>query len=555
MKKVFATLLALWAVGAMGQTTVNGKIERVTIFPNGALVEKCVTVHLQKGENKFVITGNAVWIDGGTLQFSSSPKWFISSSNMKQCNLPTSVAMGRLLPAAAYTQYQALENKIGELNLKITNNDDVISYLTQQHAALYELKAVRNTVSYDTVERIKMQFDFQCKEAKSINAALAKARKENEDYRYQLQSTQEEIDKIVSQYTGGRTFYPNQQEIEVSIWSKENINSAKIKYSYHVSNSSSNYFYDVQLDEAAHRAVFCLKSNVAQNTGEHWRDCEIVFATSEAGHAGYDRVLPTYYLDFVSNTPAVPVNTRAKYMTNAYVASRKEVAEEDRSMNSEIGYIMADVAMPSSSQNLTLSRDFVLNTRQTIASGNPAQMMMLLSDTTNATFARFATPKNEEKVHYTAMLPNWEDLGLLEVGCNVYLNDKYVSQSAIRTAGMGDTMRFAVGEDPNVKVSRRVTRTTPDRNGLFGKEVEEVVNVKLTIKNTKSEAIDISMKDQVPVSKNVDIRVLNIQTANGELDSNTGIIRWNLKLEPREERVVTFSYTVRYPKGNTVILN
>lgn len=555
MKKVAATLLALWAVCAMGQTTVNGKIDRVTIFPKGALVEKSVTVHLQKGENKFVITGNAVWIDGGTLQFSSSPKWFISSSNMKQCNLPANVAMGRLLPSAAYTQYQALENKIGELNLKITNNEDMISYLTQQHAALYDLKAVRNTVSYDTVERIKMQFDFQCKEAKNINAALAKARKENEDYRYQLQATQEGIDKIVSQYTGGRTFYPNQQEIEVSIWSKENVNSAQIKYSYHVSNSASNYFYDVQLDEVAHRAVFCLKSNVAQNTGEHWRDCEIVFATSEAGYAGYDRALPTYYLDFVNITYLTPTNARAKLAnTYAAVASRKEVAEEEVfGITNEI--TMADVAMPAAAQNLTLSRDFVLNTRQTIASGNAAQMMMLLSDTTDATFARYATPKNEEKVHYTAMLPNWEDLGLLDVGCNVYLNDKYVSQSVIRTAGMGDTLRFAVGEDPNVKVSRRVTRTRPDRNGLFSKEVEEVVTVNLTIKNTKSEAIDISMKDQIPVSKNVEIRVINVQTDGGALDENTGIIRWNLKLEPREERKVTFSYTVKYPKDKTVIVN
>ena len=82
-----------------------------------------------------------------------------------------------------------------------------------------------------------------------------------------------------------------------------------------------------------------------------------------------------------------------------------------------------------------------------------------------------------------------------------------------------------------------------------------VVDVTLTVKNTKSEAIELSMKDQIPVSKNVEIRVINVQTDGGALDENTGIIRWNLKLEPREERKVTFSYTVKYPKDKTVIVN
>lgn len=556
MKKVFFSVLALWAVSAVGQTVVNSTVERVTIFPQGALVEKCATVNLKKGENKFVFAGNAVNIDQGTLQFASSPKWFISSSNMRECNLPTFAALNRVLPAAAFAQYQTLAAKLNDLTLKIENNDDMISFLLQQHAALYDMKAVRETKTIDTVGRIKTQFDFQLKEAKAINAAMAKAKKENEEYRYQLQNTQEEIDKIVEQYTGGATFYPNQNEVVVCIVASEAVNQAKVKYSYHVANSVCIYSYDALLDEAAKRAVFCLKGNVMQNTGEHWRDCEIVFSTSEAGHAGYDRVLPTYYIDFnnYNTTRATGSMAQKRVMANAYVMEEEVFVVKELNVVDSKSKSLA-MPRPAAMQNLTLSRDFTLNTHQAIASGNPAQMMLLAKDTTAASFARFATPKNEEKVHYTAMLPNWEDLGLLDVDCNVYLNDKYVSQSAIQTAGMGDTLRFAVGEDPNVKVSRRVSKATPDRNGLFGKDVEEVVTVTLTVKNTKSEAIEISMKDQVPISKNVDIKVLNINTAQGKLDSETGIIRWLLKLEPREERTIAFSYTVRYPKGNRIVLN
>lgn len=556
MKKLLLSVLALWAVGAVGQTVVNSTVERVTIFPQGALVEKCATVNLKKGENKFVIAGNAVNIDQGTLQFASSPKWLISSSNIKACDLPVSAALNRVLPAAAYAQYQTLAAKVNDLTLKIENNDDMISFLLQQHAALFDLKAVRETKTIDTVGRIKTQFDFQLKEAKANNTTMAKAKKENEEYRYQLQTTQAEIDKIVAQYTGGTTFYPNQNEIEVCIVAGEAVNGAKVKYSYRVANSVCSYSYDALLDEAEKRAVFCLKGNVMQNTGEHWRDCEIVFSTTEAGNAGYDRMLPTYYIDFnnYNTTRATESMAQKRVMANAYVMEEEVFVVNELNVVDSKSKSLA-MPRPAAMQNLTLSRDFTLNTHQAIASGSPAQMMLLAKDTTAASFARFTTPKNEEKVHYTAMLPDWEDLGLLDVECNVYLNDKYVSKSAIQTAGMGDTLRFAVGEDRNVKVSRRMHKATPDKSGLLSKDLEVVVDVTLTVKNTKSEAIDLSMKDQIPVSKNVEIRVINVQTDGGALDENTGIIRWNLKLEPREERKVTFSYTVKYPKDKTVIVN
>ena len=175
--------------------------------------------------------------------------------------------------------------------------------------------------------------------------------------------------------------------------------------------------------------------------------------------------------------------------------------------------------------------------------------MLLTSDTTNIAFARFSTPKIEEKVYYTALLPEWESLGLLDASCAVYLNNKFVSRSDIATSGVGDTLRFSIGEDQNVKVSRKVVKSSPDKSGLLSKEIEETVTVKLTLKNTKNEKVEVTLKDQVPLSGNSEIKVGNVVTGSAEYNSQTGLLRWLVTLEPRQEKNVTFSYVVKYPKG------
>ena len=87
MKKLFLSV-ALLAVGtaAFAQTEVQSKIDKVTIYPNGALVEKSATVNLRQGDNKLIFSGNANSIQVDGVHFSSSPDWFISAIELTQLN-------------------------------------------------------------------------------------------------------------------------------------------------------------------------------------------------------------------------------------------------------------------------------------------------------------------------------------------------------------------------------------------------------------------------------------------------------------------------------------
>ena len=62
--------------------------------------------------------------------------------------------------------------------------------------------------------------------------------------------------------------------------------------------------------------------------------------------------------------------------------------------------------------------------------------------------------------------------------------------------------------------------------------------------------------DQVPVSQNTDIKIELIgKTAPSkrDLDDKRGVLAWEMKLEPDEERVLEFGYRVTWPAAKRIL--
>ena len=77
----------------------------------------------------------------------------------------------------------------------------------------------------------------------------------------------------------------------------------------------------------------------------------------------------------------------------------------------------------------------------------------------------------------------------------------------------------------------------------------------IVVKNTKNQAVDLEIKDQIPVSQNADIKVTVADSGGGNLNNATGIIKWNITMQPKQTKEIKFSYTVKYPKDFNLILN
>jgi hypothetical protein len=69
-------------------------------------------------------------------------------------------------------------------------------------------------------------------------------------------------------------------------------------------------------------------------------------------------------------------------------------------------------------------------------------------------------------------------------------------------------------------------------------------------------SIQLTVLDQIPVPQHADIKVELIGKATPsrrDVDDKRGVLAWDAKLEPDEERVIEFGYRATWPAAKKVI--
>jgi hypothetical protein len=88
----------------------------------------------------------------------------------------------------------------------------------------------------------------------------------------------------------------------------------------------------------------------------------------------------------------------------------------------------------------------------------------------------------------------------------------------------------------------------------MGSNKTETKQYEITLRNTKKDAINITVNDQFPVSTTKEINVDDQKAPESQIDKETGIATWTLTLKPGEEKKLNISFGVKYPKDKTVVL-
>ena len=77
---------------------------------------------------------------------------------------------------------------------------------------------------------------------------------------------------------------------------------------------------------------------------------------------------------------------------------------------------------------------------------------------------------------------------------------------------------------------------------------------RITVKNSRKEVVSLTLQDQIPVSENSNITVTTEELSGGQLDKLTGIVVWQLELQPNEQREFIVNYRVKYPKNRQLVV-
>ena len=171
-----------------------------------------------------------------------------------------------------------------------------------------------------------------------------------------------------------------------------------------------------------------------------------------------------------------------------------------------------------------------------------------------ANYQYTAIPKLDKDVFLIAELADWSKYSLLEGESNLYFEDGFVGRSILNAAALQDTLQISMGRDRSIVMQReKVDQFSKKRT--IGANVTENRGYEISLKNNKSQAVTLQIKDQIPVSVNSNIEVTPGELSGGLLDPLTGIVTWEITLPPGAQQKLALQYEVKYPKSERIILD
>ena len=199
-----------------------------------------------------------------------------------------------------------------------------------------------------------------------------------------------------------------------------------------------------------------------------------------------------------------------------------------------------------------ISVDFEIKEPYTIKTDNKVVSVDMAILEIPADFQYFSIPKINKEAFLIARIKGWEKYNFLEGEANVFFEDTYVGKTILNVGTANDTLSISLGRDKKVSVLREKVMDFSSKQ-FIGNKKEETREWKTTVRNNRSEIVNMMVLDQVPVSTNAEIEV-NVSESSGAKRNEEGVIEWDFKLEPGKSKVMNLIYKVKYPKNNWLVI-
>ncbi len=152
-----------------------------------------------------------------------------------------------------------------------------------------------------------------------------------------------------------------------------------------------------------------------------------------------------------------------------------------------------------------------------------------------------------------AKVTGWSQYNLIPGEANIYYQGTYIGQSFIDSRETSDTLDLSLGRDASIVVTREKAQELC-KNNTIGSNQVHTLTWDITLRNTKSTAIEIAVEDQVPLTTDRSISVSVEEISGAVQEEKTGFLTWQLRLAPGETKTLRITYTVKFPKGKSVNL-
>jgi uncharacterized protein (TIGR02231 family) len=509
-------------------TSVDAPIVAVTVFRDGARVQRSGMARVSPGLGPVVIGGLPAGIDPASVRVAA---------------LGPGLA---LLDVEVHRRYQAdpLRGEGARLSADVERCRDLVTELGDQDTAeqaqlaflghVSEAAAVALARAVSSGRASHDDLAGMAGQLSADTAAVLGRRREigvrRRAAQRELEAAEQRLQDAERQAGGAVAFTEVSAVIEAAATT-----TAEITVSYHVLGASWRPLYDLALDGT--QLAISYLAEVRQSSGEDWPAVELVLSTTRRGRHEALPELDPWYIGRARPIP--PQLHRAMTPMAAAAASAAPeapylTAEPENSGESGAGLayrVPRPLAVP--------------------ADGEPYKTMVARFEL-DAELDHLAVPVLAPEAYARATVTNDSPLLLLPGPARVFHGAGFVGETSLDTVAAGAEFELQLGVDDQIRVGREL-RKRATRKAMIGGTRTIDIEYEITVQNHRPVQARVSVHDHIPISSDADITVRLREAVPGPAaQTDLGELIWDLVLEPGQAAAIHYRFTVEHPAQLTV---
>jgi uncharacterized protein (TIGR02231 family) len=517
---------------------VASEIREVTVFLRGAQVTRQAGIKLSKGTTTLAFRELPLNIDPQSIQARGEGN-FVILSLLHQVNY--------LASQRKSLQVKALQDSLRKYENRHALNAAMQSVMTHEEDLLIANQQIGGDVKGVLMAELKAAADF-------YRSRLTEIKKEQLSLARESTRLQEQIERIRSQLKQLQAdLNKPTSEILVNVTCVENL-AGTLWITYAVTDAGWVPAYDIRAKDIQNPVNLAYNARVSQHTGEDWNRVAIRLSTANPQQRGEKPELQPWYVDFEEE-----YRVQGEYNVVRSGVAKKSTDGVPLVVEDEMA-AAAPEALASTAASFTeisegqTNLEFNISIPVDIPSDNRQYTLNIQESTLPATYAYYCAPKLDREAFLVAYITDWENLNLLSGEISLFFEGTFVGRSYLNVRNTQDTLGLSLGRDKGIVVTRIKVRDFTEEKTM-GSNKRETRAWEITVRNTKKQAIDLHLEDQLPVSMNKDIVVEPIDYSGGHLHPETGRITWKFRMEPSAEKKLRVAFGIKYPKEQRVFID
>lgn len=526
----WAILLALHAPLALADTmTAESRIDRVTVYPDRALVHRVASQSIPAGEHELVFSNLPADMDENSLQFNANA----ANAALQILRVSSTPDFREAGQSAGLNEVidkiNALDKQIATLDDQIKVDDNQITFIRNyqnghsvpvRDVPPLSQEAFLGLMSF-TGDHLLQAMQTRRGHLQEKDQLLAR--------RKVLEQRREQADQTA----------PNETRKVVVTVSAAQPTTLDSVLSYVVSGAAWQPVYDARYDTASGKLSLSYFGQISQNTPEDWTNVALTLSTAQPVTGVTLPQLQPWRVDLAP--PPVPESVSRMNAKKSVLAAGEAPAME-----------MADAATYASAeaQTSTTNTTFEVPGKQTIKTGGQQQRVPLTTLAQTAKLSYELVPSEASAVFATVKLNNEKAFPLLAGNVNAFFDNEFIAASDMKTVFPKEELELAMGVDQAISVKREPLQRFAESTGLTGSGTRVTYEYKTKIRNNHKNPVELLLHDRFPVSgdEKIDIRRLEPSGTDIALKGD-GRYEQKLTLAAGEERTVVLKFAVQYPKN------